>query len=30
MNSVIKDVEIRRNPIDVTELVMIEWAADVI
>jgi hypothetical protein len=30
MNSVIKDVEVKRNPIDVIELVMIEWAADVI
>jgi len=30
MNSVIKDVEIRRNPIDVIELDMTDWAADVI
>lgn len=30
MNSVIKDVEIRRNPIDLMELDMTDWAADVI
>jgi hypothetical protein len=30
MNSVIKEVEIRINSIDVMELDMTEWAADVI
>jgi hypothetical protein len=30
MNPVIQDVEVRRNPFDVMELDMTDWAADVI